>query len=107
MPTIKVPEIKIPKIDIPELPYINEHVLTGIIPGCNLYHRDLEITKNPSILYNDRNAYVTCPEGEMPSFNPMEYDPSELIKTERLHNQSNKQYTNHPLCYRQKKRQKT
>ena len=81
MPTIKVPEIKIPKIDIPELPYINEHVLTGIIPGCNLYHRDLEITKNPSILYNDRNAYVTCPEGEMPSFNPMEYDPSELIKT--------------------------
>ena len=81
MPTIKVPEIKIPEIDIPELPYINEHVLTGIIPGCNLYHRDLEITKNPSILYNDRNAYVTCPEGEMPSFNPIEYDPSKLIKT--------------------------
>ena len=81
MPTVKVPEIKIPKIDIPELPFINEHVLTGIIPGCNLYHRDLEITKNPSILYNDRNAYVTCPEGEMPSFNPIEYDPSKLIKT--------------------------
>ena len=81
MPTVKVPEIKIPEIDIPELPFINEHVLTGIIPGCNLYHRDLEITKNPSILYNDRNAYVTCPEGEMPSFNPIEYDPSKLIKT--------------------------
>ena len=45
MPTIKVPEIKIPKVDIPETPYITEHVLTGIIPGCNLYHRDLEITK--------------------------------------------------------------
>ena len=81
MPTVKVPEIKIPEIDIPELPFINEHVLTGIIPGCNLYHRDLEITKNPSILYNDRNAYITCPEGEMPSFNPIEYDPSKLIKT--------------------------
>ena len=81
MPTVKVPEIKIPEIDIPELPFINEHVLTGIIPGCNLYHRDLEITKNPSILYNDRNAYVTCPEGEMPSFNPIEYDPSKLIQT--------------------------
>ena len=81
MPTVKVPEIKIPEIDIPELPFINEHVLTGIIPGCNLYHRDLEITKNPSILYNDRKAYVTCPEGEMPSFNPMEYDPSKLIQT--------------------------
>ena len=81
MPTIKVPEIKIPKIDIPETPLIPEHVLTGNIPGCNLYHRDLEITKNPSILYNDRNAYITCPEGEMPSFNPIEYDPSKLIKT--------------------------
>ena len=81
MPTIKVPEIKIPKIDIPETPLVPEHVLTGNIPGCNLYHRDLEITKNPSILYNDRKAYITCPEGEMPSFNPIEYDPSKLIKT--------------------------
>ena len=81
MPTIKVPEIKIPKIDIPETPLVPEHVLTGNIPGCNLYHRDLEITKNPSILYNDRNAYITCPEGEMPSFNPIEYDPSRLIET--------------------------
>ncbi len=81
MPTVKVPEIKIPQIDIPETPFINEHVLTGNIPGCNLYHRDLEITKNPSILYNDRNAYITCPEGEMPSFNPIEYDPSKLIRT--------------------------
>ena len=81
MPTIKIPEVKIPKIDIPETPFMPEHVLTGIIPGCNLYHRDLEITKNPSILYNDRNAYITCPEGEMPSFNPIEYDPQNFIKT--------------------------
>ena len=81
MSEIKVPKIKIPKIDIPKTPLIPEHVLTGNIPGCNLYHRDLEITKNPSILYNDRNAYITCPEGEMPSFNPIEYDPSKLIKT--------------------------
>ena len=81
MSEIKIPKIKIPKIDIPETPLVPEHVLTGNIPGCNLYHRDLEITKNPSILYNDRNAYITCPEGEMPSFNPIEYDPSKLIKT--------------------------
>ena len=81
MSEIKIPKIKIPKIDIPETPLSIEHVLTGNIPGCNLYHRYLEITKNPSILYNDRNAYITCPEGEMPSFNPIEYDPSKLIKT--------------------------
>tara|TARA_X000001036_G_C20508231_1_gene736882 strand:+ start:157 stop:798 length:642 start_codon:yes stop_codon:yes gene_type:complete len=78
---IKVPEIKIPKVEIPQTPFINEHVLTGIIPGCNLYHRDLQITKNPSILYNDRKAFITCPEGEMPSFNSIEYDSQQLIKT--------------------------
>ena len=81
MSEIKIPKIKIPKIDIPETPLTIEHVLTGNIPGCNLYHRDLEITKNPSILYNVSKAYITCPEGEMPSFNPIEYDPSKLIKT--------------------------
>ena len=81
MPTIKVPEVKIPKIDIPKTPFMPEHVLTGFIPGCNLFHRDLEITKNPSILYNDRNAYITCPEGEMPSFKPIEYDPQKFIAT--------------------------
>ena len=81
MSDIKVPEIKIPKVEIPQTPFINEHVLTGIIPGCNLYHRDLQITKNPSILYNDRKAFITCPEGEMPSFNSIEYDSQQLIKT--------------------------
>ncbi len=81
MPTIKVPDIKIPKVEIPQTPFINEHVLTGIIPGCNLYHRDLQITKNPSILFNDRKAFVTCPEGEMPSFRAIEYDPQQFIKT--------------------------
>ena len=56
MPTIKVPKVKTPKVDIPEAPYINENTLTGTVPGCNLYHRDLEITKNPSILFYDRKA---------------------------------------------------
>ena len=62
MPTIKVPEIKIPKADVPKTPFINEHVLTGIVPGCNLYHRDLQITKNPSIYLTIEKAYITCPE---------------------------------------------
>ena len=81
MPTIKVPKVKTPKVDIPEAPYINENTLTGIVPGCNLYHRDLEITKNPSILFYDRKAFVTCPEGEMPSFNSIEYDEYQPINT--------------------------
>ena len=106
MPTIKVPEIKIPKIDIPETPLVPEHVLTGNIPGCNLYHRDLEITKNPSILYNDRNAYITCPEGEMPSFNPIEYDPSKLIKTVTP-TQSPQQPEYRPVIPKKKEEKKT
>lgn len=110
MPTIKVPEIKIPKVDVPKTPFINEHVLTGIIPGCNLFHRDLEITKNPSILFNDRKAFVTCPEGEMPSFEPVitkgtatapeqsfrsiTYDPQESIETEGSYNYRSKGSSN-------------
>ena len=110
MPTIKIPEIKIPKADVPKTPFINEHVLTGIVPGCNLYHRDLQITKNPSILFNDRKAYITCPEGEMPSFEPVitkgtatapeqsfrpiTYDPQETIETEGSYNYRSKASSN-------------
>ena len=110
MPTIKVPEITIPKVDVPKTPFINEHVLTGIIPGCNLFHRDLEITKNPSILFNDRKAFVTCPEGEMPSFEPVitkgtatgsdqsfrsiTYDPQESIETEGTYEYKGKAFSN-------------
>ena len=81
--TIKLPEIKIPTIDIPDAPYFIEHKLEGKIPGCNLYHRDLETTRNPSLLVADPNGtYTVCPEGQIPSYNPMRYDPNEIIYTE-------------------------
>ena len=83
MPTIKLPEITIPTIDIPDAPYFIEHKLEGKIPGCNLYHRDLETTRNPSLLIADPNGtYTVCPEGQIPSYNPMRYDPNEIIYTE-------------------------
>ena len=83
MPTIKLPEITIPTIDIPEAPYFIEHKLEGKIPGCNLFHRDLETTRNPSLLISDKNGtYTVCPEGQIPSYNPMRYDPNEIIYTE-------------------------
>ena len=83
MPTIKLPEITIPTIDIPDAPYFIKHKLEGKIPGCNLYHRDLETTRNPSLLISDKNGtYTVCPEGEIPSYNPMRYDPNEIIYTE-------------------------
>jgi hypothetical protein len=83
MPSIKLPQITIPTVDIPDAPYFIKHKLEGKIPGCNLYHRDLETTRNPSLLIADPNGtYTVCPEGQIPSYDPMRYDPSEIIYTE-------------------------
>ena len=83
MPTIKIPKVELPSIDIPETPYFTQHKLGGQIPGCNLFHRDLEITRNPSLLISDPNGtFTTCPEGQIPSFDPIRFDMNELIYTE-------------------------
>ena len=84
MPTIKVPEIELPSIEIPTTPYFTQHKLGGQIPGCNLFHRDLEVTRNPSLLISDKNGtFTTCPEGQIPSFDPIRFDINELIYTEQ------------------------
>ena len=83
MPTIKIPEIELPSIDIPPAPFFTRHKLGGQIPGCNLFHRDLEVTRNPSLLISDKNGTITsCPEGQIPSFDPIRYDPNEIIYTD-------------------------
>ena len=83
MPTIKVPEVVLPSVELPETPYFTKHKLEGQIPGCNLFHRDLQITRNPSLLISDKNGtFTTCPEGQIPSFDPIRFDMNELIYTE-------------------------
>ena len=83
MPTIKIPKIELPDIEIPATPYFTQHKLEGKIPGCNLFHRDLQITRNPSLLIADPNGtFTTCPEGQIPSFDPIRFDMNELIYTE-------------------------
>jgi len=83
MPTIKIPEIKIPTIDIPESPFFTGYSLTGLVPGCHLYHRDLKVSRNPSLLWADINGVSnSCPEGQIPSYEPMRYDPARMIYTE-------------------------
>ena len=83
MPEIKIPKIDLPYIEIPETPYFTQHKLGGQIPGCNLFHRDLEVTRNPSLLISDKNGTITsCPEGQIPSFDPIRYDPNEIIYTD-------------------------
>ena len=83
MPTIKVPQIELPSIEIPKTPYFTQHKLEGQIPGCNLFHRDLKVTRNPSLLISDKNGtFTSCPEGQIPSFDPIRFDMNELIYTE-------------------------
>ena len=83
MPDIKLPEITLPTIDIPDTPYFTRPKLEGKLPGCYLYHRDLETTRNPSLLLADPSGtYTVCPNGEMPSYTPMRYDPAQVINTE-------------------------
>ena len=83
MPTIKIPEIKIPDIDIPNTPGIAQYTLEGQIPGCNITHRDLKTSRNPSLLWTDKNGtYYSCPEGQMPSYDPIRFDSNEIIYTE-------------------------
>jgi len=83
MPEIKIPEIKIPTIDIPESPFFTGYSLTGLVPGCHSYHRDLNVSRNPSLLWADKNGVSSsCPEGQVPSYEPMRYDPHRLTYSE-------------------------
>ena len=82
MPDIKLPEITLPTIDIPDTPYFTRPKLEGKLPGCYLYHRDLQTTRNPSLLISDKSGtYTSCPYGQMPSYTPMRYDPAQVINT--------------------------
>ena len=94
MPTIKVPKIKIPKVNIPETPYVPDVVLYGENPACDLVDRDLDITKNPTIIFHRRKEFVTCPNGIVTTGNtettdkkpepirPIIYDATDPIPTE-------------------------
>ena len=83
MSEIKLPEITLPTIDIPDTPYFTKPKLEGKLPGCYLHHRDLEITRNPSLLISDkRGTYTLCPNGEIPSYTPMRYDPAQIVNTQ-------------------------
>ena len=84
MTEIKIPQITLPSVDIPQTPFFTQHKLEGQIPGCNLFHRDLKTTRNPSLLIADPNGtFTTCPEGQIPSFDPIRFDFNDLIYTEK------------------------
>ena len=74
IPKIPVWELYVPKLDIIYKPKVD-------IPGCVRVHRN----NLPSLIDNDKDEYGTyseCGNFIIPSFEPLEYNPSEFIYTE-------------------------
>ena len=86
--------MEIPQIVIPEIPEINIINIQTYLPttnnslnialpridmaGCVKTHRDASV-KNTQIISDDPNgAYYSCPEGQIPSYIPINYNPKKL-----------------------------
>ena len=89
MHTIDIPNIKINKVKIHEIPIwkTNVPILNNIskpivdIPGCVRVHRN-NLT---SLIDNDRDEYGTyteCGNFNIPSFEPLQYNPNEFVYTQ-------------------------
>ena len=82
---MEIKEIKIPKISTINFNYyIPSSSSLNITPprinliGCIKTHRDSSI-KNTQIIEDDPNgAFYSCPNGKMPSYFPMQYNPNKL-----------------------------
>ena len=98
----EIPEIQIPEIQIRQIP--EPHVLPPPVtqnlaprpiyevPGCARVHRDAHL--NPSLLRDDPNGVgIACPEGQLPSYTPMDWDLKKLqiIEPEPAQNQQQEQ----------------
>jgi hypothetical protein len=85
IPSIRIPQVRqIPPLNnIPQAPSVTLELGFPIIdmPGCVAVHPDAKL--NPSLLRDDpaRTGYA-CPEGQIPSFEPMDFTANELRFTE-------------------------
>ena len=70
-----------PRVSIPTVPSITETIYIGVpiinIPGCVEAHQDGK--KNRDLKDDDPKGAQTFCDGSMPSFNPIEYTPEDLI----------------------------
>ena len=77
---IKIPDITTININsyIPPSNVLNVAPPTIDILGCVKTHRDSSV-KNTQIIEDDPNgAFYSCPDGKMPSYIPMQYNPNQL-----------------------------
>ena len=77
---IKIPNISTINLNyyIPSTNVLNVSPLSIDILGCVKTHRDSSI-KNTQIIEDDPNgAFYSCPNGKMPSYLPIQYNPNKL-----------------------------
>ena len=83
----EIPEIKIPQVreisippQLPLSPPVTLELGFPIVemPGCVSVHPDAQL--NPSLLSDDPSRTGDyCPDGEIPSFNPMDFSPKGMV----------------------------
>ena len=83
---MSIPDLNIPEIQIqPIFDFTNPEdiiPLTINVPGCTYQHRDIKNTGNRNLLLDDPNGVFTVCDAPFPSFNPMDYQPNNLIMSE-------------------------
>ena len=81
-----IPDLNIPDIQIQPIFDFTKPVdiipLTINVPGCTYQHRDIKNTGNRNLLLDDPNGVFTVCDAPFPSFNPMNYQPNNLIMSE-------------------------
>ena len=83
---MSIPDLNIPEIQIQPIFDLTKPVdiipLTINVPGCTYQHRDIKNTGNRNLLLDDPNGVFTVCDAPFPSFNPMDYQPNNLIMSE-------------------------
>ena len=83
---MSIPDLNIPDIQIQPIYDFTKPVdiipLTINVPGCTYQHRDIKNTGNRNLLLDDPNGVFTVCDAPFPSFNPMNYQPNNLIMSE-------------------------
>ena len=81
-----IPDLNIPDIQIQPIFDFTRPVdiipLTINVPACTYQHRDIKNTGNRNLLLDDPNGVFTVCDAPFPSFNPMDYQPNNLIMSE-------------------------
>ena len=80
---MSIPDLNIPEIQIQPIFDFTKPVdiipLTINVPACTYQHRDIKNTGNRNLLLDDPNGVFTVCDAPFPSFNPMNYQPNNLI----------------------------